>query len=425
DIAELRALAKEQEQQILMIQNGGQKVEKVKMLRILEGELLRLENEHQEKLTSLAGEKRECLRLIREAIMDNKGDISGHARSIQGYERDISGFATKLEQLRQSWFAENNREFSFNQDETCPTCGQDLPYVKLQTAREKAHAQFNKQKADKLESINAEGQRLKSLKVEMETEIANIQQKQEKATVDLDILEKKEVALRVEIDAIFQGAQPVQSTPKYASLLKDKERMESEIRELDAGNQEAAAVLQQEINATNNDIAALERAVAQAEHHKQVQLRIEHLKKQEKDLSKEFEQLENELFLTEQFIRTKVCLLEEKINSKFKMARFKLFDVQVNGAVAECCETLYKGIPYSSGLNKGHQVIVGLDIINTLSEFCHINAPIFIDNAESVTDLIETSGQQIRLIVSKKDRTLRVEASGQATLFQTNNREAM
>ena len=417
DIAKLRGLAKEKEQQILLIQNGGQKAEKVKMLRILEGELLRLQNEHQEKLNGLAGEKREDLRLIREAIMDNKGDISGHARSIQGYERDISGFATKLEQLRQSWFAENNREFSFNQDETCPTCGQDLPYVKLQTAREKALARFNKEKADKLESINAEGQRLKPMKAEMEAGLAHTQQKLEKATADLVTLENKEAALRVEIDAIFQGAQLVHSAPKYVKRLKDKEALEEEIRDLDAGNQEAAAVLQQEINAVNNDIVALESTVAQVEHHKQGSLRIEQLKKQEKDLAKEFEQLENELYLTEQFIRTKVSLLEEKINSKFKMARFKLFDVQVNGGMVECCETLYNGVPYSSGLNNAARINVGLDIINNLAEHYEFSAPIFIDNAEAVTDLIETRGQQIRLIVSAKDKQLRVEIKGQNTLF--------
>ena len=415
DIAKLRGLAKEKEQQILLIQNGGQKAEKVKMLRILEGELLRLENEHQEKLTSLAGEKREDFRLTREAIMDNKGDISGHARSIQGYERDISGFATKLEQLRQSWFAENNREFSFNQDETCPTCGQYLPQAPLQTAREKALARFNKEKADKLESINAEGQRLESMKAEMEAGLAHTQQKLEKATADLVTLENEEAALRVEIDAIFQGAQPVHSAPRYVKRLKDKEALEEEIRDLDAGNQEAAAVLQQEINAVNNDIAALESTVAQVEHHKQGSLRIEQLKKQEKDLAKEFEQLENELYLTEQFIRTKVSLLEEKINSRFKMARFKLFDVLVSGGMVECCETLYNGVPYSSGLNNAARINVGLDIINNLAEHYEFSAPIFIDNAEAVTDLIETSGQQIRLIVSAKDKQLRVDVEGSKT----------
>ena len=40
-------------------------------------------------------------------------------------------------------------------------------------------------------------------------------------------------------------------------------------------------------------------------------------------------------------------LMEERINSKFKFARFKLFEEQVNGGLTETCETLYEGVPYS------------------------------------------------------------------------------
>ncbi|ENJ54398.1 hypothetical protein V569_02728, partial [Staphylococcus aureus F32629] len=35
--------------------------------------------------------------------------------------------------------------------------------------------------------------------------------------------------------------------------------------------------------------------------------------------------------------------------------------------------------------------------------------PIFIDNAESVTELIKTESQQIQLIVNEQDKKLRME----------------
>ena len=105
--------------------------------------------------------------------------------------------------------------------------------------------------------------------------------------------------------------------------------------------------------------------------------------------------------------------MEEKINSKFKLARFKLFDVQVNGGIAETCETTYQGVPYSSGLNNAARINVGLDIINTLAEHYRFDAPIFVDNAEAVTHLIPTRGQIIRLVVSENDKDLRVEVEAQ------------
>ncbi|HCV6511510.1 TPA: hypothetical protein OWL66_002888, partial [Staphylococcus aureus] len=48
-------------------------------------------------------------------------------------------------------------------------------------------------------------------------------------------------------------------------------------------------------------------------------------------------------------------------------------------------------------------------IINTLSKHFKVTAPIFIDNAESVTELIKTESQQIQLIVNEQDKKLRME----------------
>jgi hypothetical protein len=130
---------------------------------------------------------------------------------------------------------------------------------------------------------------------------------------------------------------------------------------------------------------------------------------EERKLAAEYEDLEQELYLTEEFIRTKVRLLEDKINSKFRMARFKLFEVQVNGALAETAETMYNGVPYSN-LNNGARINVGLDIIRTLAKHYNFYPPIFIDNRESITELIDVSPQQtISLIVSEKDQELRAE----------------
>ncbi|WP_205419685.1 hypothetical protein, partial [Klebsiella pneumoniae] len=70
-------------------------------------------------------------------------------------------------------------------------------------------------------------------------------------------------------------------------------------------------------------------------------------------------------------------------------------------------ETIYEGVPYSSGLNNAAKINVGLDIINTLSEHYGFYAPIFVDNAEAVTKLIDTKSQTISLVVSEKDKQLR------------------
>lgn len=113
------------------------------------------------------------------------------------------------------------------------------------------------------------------------------------------------------------------------------------------------------------------------------------------------------MYLLEQFGRAKMNMLSDRINSKFKLVRFKLFDVQINGAVKDTCEMTINGVPFGS-LNSAAKVQGGLDVINTLSGMYGVTAPIFIDNRESTSDIPEMDAQIINLYVSASDKELRV-----------------
>jgi len=98
------------------------------------------------------------------------------------------------------------------------------------------------------------------------------------------------------------------------------------------------------------------------------------------------------------------------VSESFEIAKFKLFQEQINGGISECCETTVDGVPYPA-LNNAMKINVGLDIINTVSKFYNFKAPVFIDNRESVVKLIDIDTQLISLIVSEKDKKLRMEVS--------------
>jgi hypothetical protein len=71
------------------------------------------------------------------------------------------------------------------------------------------------------------------------------------------------------------------------------------------------------------------------------------------------------------------------------------------------CVATFNGVPYPS-MNNAAKVNVGLDIINVLSDHYGFTAPIFIDNKESVSHLIEVKSQVICLTVSKRHKELTV-----------------
>jgi hypothetical protein len=184
----------------------------------------------------------------------------------------------------------------------------------------------------------------------------------------------------------------------YTNKLKKKESLETAITGLEGGSQDEKTKLYEQIAALEESMRDAERVLSNIDIYEQGQKRIAELEGQEKKLAAEYARIEQGLFLIEEFTRAKVKMLEEKINSKFRIARFKMFDVLINGGISETCETIIGGVPYSTGLNAGHQTIGGMDIIRSFSKHYGFYPPIFVDNAESVTELPEMKAQVIRLV---------------------------
>ena len=59
-------------------------------------------------------------------------------------------------------------------------------------------------------------------------------------------------------------------------------------------------------------------------------------------------------------------------------------------------------MPFNSDLNTGHKVLAGLDIIKTFSKHYDMYAPVFVDNAESVTEPFPAMDSQMVFLYAKK-----------------------
>lgn len=409
EISVLSELKKGAEERRLRIEAGGEIAEKQKALRELESELLDMQNQ----LRSGIGDKVDGARADRSKVMVEMDCLNSAIRSnrnaLDDNQREIGRLEARMDQLRAEWGRENEKVFEFEQNDTCPTCGQPLPAEQLKAAREKAVADFNQSKAQKLETITKQGKDDRARAGELALQNAGLEKEIRSDEKALQLLQQESEQLQQRIDVLTAQAANVMSDPAYVEKAAGKQILENAVVALKIGNQDSIAAADTEIRDLETKIAEARSTVITFDFHEASQARIKELKELERELAAEYERLEEELYLTEEFIRTKVKLLEDKINSRFEYARFKLFNVLVNGAVEECCETLFLGVPYSSALNNAAQINVGLDIINTLSEHYEFEAPIWIDNREAVTRLIPTRAQLISLIVSEPDKKLRVE----------------
>jgi len=407
EIASFKKQLQSKQRELVRLETGGEAAKKQKQLAEIESQLLDIQNKHRSDSGNKLYEKQTELQKLRAQLREIEDDIAGKKRSIESNKRLIELDTIDCDRLRDEWHKENQKTFEYSQDPNCPTCGQALPAEQLEVARAKALVQFNTEKSRRLESIRAQGKQAKAIVDELRETNAVLAGKLETLLINQEVVEDSITALQAEIDAM-SAAPGIEENPEYQKIFQQKTVIEDQISALGTQSKGAIRKIKTEIDLISNDIASREKNLAILDQREQGQVRIEELKAQEKDLAAQFERLEGELYLTEQFIRTKVNLLEKKINGKFSFARFKLFNQQVNGGLEECCETTYKGVPYSS-LNNAARINIGLDIINSLADHYCFSAPIFIDNAEAVTRLIDTNAQVIQLVVSEPDKALRVE----------------
>ena len=344
---------------------------------------------------------------MNQELFDAKINLQNTEREIDGCRQRIASVNTFIEYLthqadalRKDWHEENEKQYT--DSGICPTCGQPLPAEQI----EEAKAKFNTKRAKTLETITQKGKQVKVEIVERENSRLSVAEK-------IDNLQKKSNEYTAEIERLTAS---IEKAKAEFSEVKEKELAElnSRIAEAEKTAQNKAenvqariSTIQEQINAEKAKLAEIDKVIAGRDLAEKQRQRIADLEADEKRLAVEYGELDKIAFLIDKFTKFKVDLLSEEINSHFKYAKFKLFAEQINGGIAECCETTYKGVEYAD-LNNASRVKIGIDIIETLAKHYDKHAVIIIDNAEGVNDIPETVAQQISLYVSR-DAQLRVE----------------
>jgi chromosome segregation ATPase len=404
----------ERREAVARIDAGGEVAEQVKRKREVEAEIIALANAELDAAntrSAVADQERSKLRaavtVAKDALAALTADRDRAQRTRDANTAEVARLDERMAALREQWKAVNAEAFTDGTPDTCAACGQALPADKVSAAREAATAAFNRDKAQRLERIDADG---KALKAQADALTAKDDLTREIARLDGEILAAEKNLADAEATAAApapEQPEPVDD-PKRAALIAQVDEIDATIAKLSADAAPRRQELVAEIAALEADAATHAAAEKARADITKGRARMDELACDEKRLADEFEQIEADLFLTEEFIRAKVAMLEDRINARFHLVRFKLFDQLVNGGIEECCETLVGGVPYSTGLNNAARIAAGLDIIATLSAHYGVSAPVFLDNAEAITGIPALPAQLIALYVSEPDKNLRV-----------------
>lgn len=321
----------------------------------------------------------------------------------------IDALIRKLNEQRESkrteWFDVDGRQFVGV--DKCPTCGQPIP----ESMREESRAKFAEAKRNDLENITAEGKRLTKRidalvkeKASHNEQVETWRNEIETITGEIAELESKiaasheESAKEIDPNTIPEWVDAkrvyTELTAKIAESEKtngddvDKTEIESKIADkksemtgLDAKRDELMSKI--------NHRAMIERADKE----------IESLNESGRTLAQAIADIERDEYTIGQFTKAKVDLVESRVARLFKNVKFKMFDYTIEGNAIETCVAMVNGVPFPTA-NSAAKINAGLDIINALCKYYDVTAPIFIDNRESVNQLIPTASQIVNLVVT-------------------------
>lgn len=368
--------------------------------------------------------------------------ISLKEKQISDNEKAITDADTERKKLGEQYNAEKAKAFDetpyifdeskwiFDESTTvCSLCGQKLPADKIEQlktdfeerkTKAKADAKrklndsksdFITQKESNLEEIKAYGFAKKNLIEELTKKNADLQ-------MEIDSLKKQEQGTLTNKEELCKLLSEIpeeadySQNEEYVKLKAEHDKILADIAKLES---EGADKVVTDLKAEKSDLQAqldeVNKVIAQGANNVAIDDRIETLRDEQKEIGQKVADQEQMLYLLEEFIRFKLDKISESINSHFKTVNFKLFEMQLNGGMKDCCECTVNGVPYST-LNSGHRIVAGLDIIRSLSELYGVSVPIFVDNAESLNEFnVPDMDAQLILLSVSEDKQLKVEGA--------------
>lgn len=391
-------------------------------------------------LTNRRSEIEAELRDLQNEIKRFADTIALKERRVSENETVISNADSERKRLGEEYNAETAKAFDefpylfdesewvFDENSTvCSLCGQKLPEDKIEQLKADFESRKRKAKADAEEKLKSEKIRFDTEKrtalnrlVDIGTERKNLITKlrDENAKVKEEIKSLKEQE-QEDIAKKEKICQQLSSIPEIADYSQNEEYVKMkarhdevlvEIENLKANGEDAAVeTLKSEKEELQAHLDEVNSTIAKASMNVEIDERIWQLQEEQKEIGQKVADQEQILYLLEEFIRFKLNKVSESINSHFKTVNFKLFEMQLNGGMKDCCECTVNGVPYST-LNSGHRIVAGLDIIRSLSELYGVIVPIFVDNAESLNDFnVPDMDAQLILLSVSADKQLKVE----------------
>lgn len=333
-------------------------------------------------------------------------------QSAKRYLALIEDEKKRIANLRYQWIAKNAETYEAPELQTvCPTCGQPLPGERIAEALAKATQAWNADKVKALQAIQHEAEACKARIADYNTADAQAAERDkadyDRAQAIADEVKETNHAL----DTLTTPDKALKMCIEYQNALAKKQEVEQQLAqraatgvndsEPTAQSRQSEAITQAAIASLQAEAEDLLRRLAARDTNRRIDEERARLEERQRTLADTVAQAEGVEQQILAYRKAKIMAVENGVSSLFTMVRWKMYEPNVtNDGEKEICQAIIDGIPYDQQ-NRATQVNAAIDIVNGFARAYEVSLPLFVDNAESVTDIIPTNGQRITMTVVK------------------------
>lgn len=342
-------------------------------------------------------------------VKSKDAEISRKQEDHSRIKATIGVLNNDLELLRGKFYAIDAETLQYPEGAfICPTCKRELEVEDIQAKQQELQDNFNLNKANRLKTVQNEGKEKAAKVEELKKQCSIIQAAITQLSNEKEILVHNINECKGNMPEEQDTQKIILSDPTWLSLSNEitdlENQLKAEAKPIDTTElKEAKAILSEAIDELNKKLGKRDTI----ERSNKVIKELEDKRDKNNEALAEQERLE---FLVQDFQKEKDNKLMERINGMFSLVKFSFISEKLNGNEAITCFCSVDGVPFAD-VNNASKINAGLDIINAICRSVGITAPIFIDNRESVNELIPTMSQVINLVVSK-DKSLMIRVAG-------------
>ena len=351
-----------------------------------------------EELNRKISDKKFLVRKTKDTIVETKQMIGFTNQNIDTLKQNLSV-------ARDDWKSANERVFDEN-SLVCTYCGQEYPIEK----KEQLKADFESHKEEELKRATDFGNKTKEMLDKEKIRLEELEKELPEHERSLEMLNSAIADFEKQLSELSQliDISDREDVKAIKEQIAEKEKAMQSSNSAD----EIRSQLKAELEELQEQYNEFERKIAKASNNVEIDEQISELRAKQGEYEQSKADCEKILYQLSLVSRKKNELLTEEINKHFKIVRWKLHDYQKNGSYIDVCIPFVDDMQFGTSTNKGREILAKLDIISGLQKFFGQSYPVFLDNAESLseqtTNRIDMDCQLVMMSVSE-DKELRIE----------------